>query len=470
MSSLGQSPTLWQYNDASAHIGEYIHRVTLGGTFTLGNLTSSTNILLNHYRMDKDSYFNIAWEVGPQYQWSASDDIEINQDFSLRLTEGLKIYAGLSTQSSGVLPATCITPYQFDFDSYKWFSTKVDYEDPAFGKFGINPYKFAKHATYIQADYDFWDNRAQLTGGARLDHNTLYGSVVNPRIAGLLKINENLNIRASQGYSYKEPSAENMYYCLGIRNRQIDCINYEHIDNPDLNPERISSTELGIRYLLNTKKTGYSYLEVVMYTMKVKEQLTRTWIPLDTDTHPGMGAANNRTHTRVYKNEENGEIDMKAIQAIVVLKDLAEAIKLNVTGSMKYSTGHELVAAAGVSDSRDDYQKLDYVRMVPKYYAQLSIDMTLMKNLYLRADNIISSKFARKYFHGYDNEYFWYPRFVDIDLTLGLKINDHLSMMLKCNNALNQKYGGIDSKRMDTDLPYNPQMLRRFRIGVTYNF
>jgi len=41
---------------------------------------------------------------------------------------------------------------------------------------------------------------------------------------------------------------------------------------------------------------------------------------------------------------------------------------------------------------------------------------------------------------------------------------------LKLSNITNTLYAGIDVKAMDVDLPYNPQQLRTFSFGATYDF
>jgi len=469
-SCMGQSPLLFSYNNSNSYVGEVVHRITLGGTWTIGRLSTSTNIMLNHYRMDKGSSYICAWSDYPQYQWGASDDITFNQDFAFKCSDKISLYAGLNTQTSGVLPATCVSDYKFGFDSYKWFAESVDYSDPLIGKFGINPYRYSKHALYFQGDFDFLRDRLSLTVGARLDHNSLYGMVMNPRIALLGKISDRLTIRASRGYSYKEPSAENLYYCLGIFSQEVQHINYEHVENPDLNPERIQASELGARYIIDPENQKFSSVEFIMYTTKISEQLTRTWVPLNTETHPGGGAFKDRSLTRTYLNEENGEVQQHSMQLNVVLRDIVPSIGLNIMTSVNYNLGHEILAADGVSQQKDDYIRLNYVRMVPKWFAQFSYDFMFLKRISLRIDNVWSARFARKYFQGNDNEYFWYPKYYDLDATINIKLSERLHLMMMCYNVLNRKFGGIDNKRMDSDLPYNPQMLRRFRFGLSYNF
>lgn len=468
-SNIGVSTLFWPCIDENGHVGEDIHRVVLGNDVVHGKLSSSTKALLNHYRMMKDSYSTVSWNSSNQYVWAASDDIAITQDFGYKCMDNLELYGGMSFSYSGILPYTNASHNRFDYDSYHWFAKDVDYVDGTFGKFGINPYVISKAGLSAQADWDLLDDRLFLTAGIRYDHSSKFGASFNPRIAGLLKLNNHINIRLSHGYAYKEPSAENLYYCLSLYSPITGTNNFEHIENPNINPERMSSTEGGIRYVFNPEKKNFSYVEFVGYTMNIKEQLVRSWVTLDTSKYHGLGSSENRTMTRMYTNEKDGEVVLRAFQLIAVARDLVKSVHFNITGSLTYSSGHEYISPTGPSEQAE-YTKIDYVRMVPKWYGQFSYDITFLKKFNLGVDNIVSSKFARKYYEGHDNKYFWYPKFCDMDIRLNIHLSKHLFLQLKCQNALNQKYGGIDNKRLDVDLPYNPQLMRRFRMGITYEF
>ena len=80
------------------------------------------------------------------------------------------------------------------------------------------------------------------------------------------------------------------------------------------------------------------------------------------------------------------------------------------------------------------------------------------------------SKFARMYYQATDNPYFWSPSYYTLDCTVTSKIGKNLTLVLKLSNITNTLYAGIDVKAMDVDLPYNPQQLRTFSFGATYDF
>lgn len=90
--------------------------------------------------------------------------------------------------------------------------------------------------------------------------------------------------------------------------------------------------------------------------------------------------------------------------------------------------------------------------------------------MHFSIENVYCSKWARKYYRGNDNQYFWSTPYYNLDFMFTLKIGKYLSGSIKVNNVFNTQYGGIDVKDMDVDLPYNPQLLRTIRFILTYEF
>ena len=55
-----------------------------------------------------------------------------------------------------------------------------------------------------------------------------------------------------------------------------------------------------------------------------------------------------------------------------------------------------------------------------------------------------------------------------LDLTNRFSINRNLHAFLVVNNLFNARYGGIDAYGGATDLIYNPQYGRNFRLGFSF--
>lgn len=244
---------------------------------------------------------------------------------------------------------------------------------------------------------------------------------------------------------------------------------FQQVPAGKLQPEKIASTELGLRWYL----TNENYLEAVVYTNRVKDPIDRCWGELDS-TYVGMGSTailtnDGKQYSRTYRNVSDAEIKLHGYQFIMVFKNLVPSVKLNMNGGFTMTMGHEDIYDQNFGDE-SQFDRKDHIRQTPRYQAQLAFDVTLFKIMNLRAENVYCSKWARKYYSSPDNDFFWAPSYYSLDLSMGLHISKNLYGMVKVTNVLNTRYGGIDSKEMDVDLPYNPQQLTNMRLILSYEF
>ena len=485
-SSLGQTPMLFRYDDANFMQGEKILRAAITGSWNLGKLSTTTVLKYFRYRMDENSQRGVCYSPLVQYMYGAGDDAGFEEHITYEINKKLSFGAGVLYQYSGVLPTTNESPNKFPKQKYKTFAKTLNYSDPIFGEFGYYPYAFYTNGAYAQVEYQPLE-KLFLTGGIRYDFNSLWGSTTNPRIAMLYKITDRLSFRASRGYAYKAPSAQQMYGCTGVdasitisnvynlltdgKVSKVDTalIAYQQVPAGKLEPEKIASTEFGLRWYM----TSTNYLEAVTYTNRVRNPIDRCWGELDS-TYKGMGSTailtnDGKQYSRTYRNVNDAEIKLRGYQFIMVFKDLVPSIKLNMNGGFTLTMGHEDVYDQNFSDE-SQYDRADHIRQTPRYQAQLAFDVTLFKIMNLRAENVYCSKWARKYYSSPDNDYYWAPAYYCLDLSLGLHIGKNLYGMVKVTNVLNTRYGGIDSKEMDVDLQYNPQQLCNMRLCLSYEF
>ncbi len=493
-SSIGQTPMLFRYDDSNFMQGEKIIRAAITGSWNFGKLSTTTVLKYFRYRMDDNSQRGVCYSPLVQYMYGAGDDAGFEEHITYEINKKISFGVGVLYQYSGVLPTTNESPNKFPKQKYKTFAKTVNYSDPIFGEFGYYPYAFYTNGAYGQIECQPID-KLFLTGGVRYDFNSLWGSTTNPRIAMLYKITDRLSFRASRGYAYKAPSAQQMYGCTGVDasitvnaimtslgQPKVDTslVAYQQVPAGKLQPEKIASTEFGLRWYL----TNDNYLEAVAYTNRVRNPIDRCWGVLDTmytNRHKyhaaGMGSTavynkdpkDNTQWTRTYRNVEDAEIKLHGYQFIMVFKNLIPSVKLNINSGFTLTMGHEDIYDQNFADD-SQFDRSDHIRQTPRYQAQLAFDVTLLKIMNLRAENVYCSKYARKYYSSPDNDLFWAPGFYCLDLSLGLHIGKNLYGMVKVTNVLNTRYGGIDSKEMDVDIPYNPQQLCNMRLCLSYEF
>lgn len=498
--NFGQSSMVYSYYDPKNMMGEYIRRAAISADYKIGNLHSNTVLRYIRYRMDENSSRGVNWNASPQYAYAASDDVSLEENISWNPVSKFFINGGVAYKFMGALPPTLECDRKFDFDSYKEFSRSVDYEDPVFGKFGIFPFNEWQIGAYMLMDFD-WKNLT-LNGGVRFDYNSQWGKSFNPRLAALYKISDRIRMRASQAFAYKMPSPAQYYYCTGVAMETgtalgtVTALHHVPSDIDNLKPERISATEVGIRYNFNND----SYIEAVGYTNVVKDPLVRAWVKMEdcgfVKTLPRgyfipnpadpksacykqeglyvgvtdlLSSTKGREWTRAYRNEDNAKTKLYGLQLIGRFKDIIPApLHLDVNAALTLTMGKENLSNNDATDEK--FIEVDYIRHTPKQLAQVSVECDLGKIFHVRLDNMYCSRFARMYYQATENPYFWSPRYYNLDFALTGKIGKNLTLVFKMCNVTNTLYAGIDVKNMDVDLPYNPQKLRTFTVGATYDF
>lgn len=111
---------------------------------------------------------------------------------------------------------------------------------------------------YVQAIWDWEDWRFNL--GLRYDRNSMYGSVINPRVAAIYNYNDKWTFKALYGKAFQEPAPLHLWG--GWSGRAA---------NPDLQPEKVQNIELIAMYNTDSLSQEWS-LYSAHYTDVIKEE------------------------------------------------------------------------------------------------------------------------------------------------------------------------------------------------------
>ena len=458
-SSIGQETDIYAYYDPSNFWGEDIQRYSLSYNKTWGKLSNKTSLSYLTYRLDNSSSFRMiidAGDMGKLYKYAASDDILLDEVLNYNILSNLDLTGGFSIQFSGNLPKTNDLSEPFGKTLYSPFSTDVNYSDPLLGKFGINPVNFYNIGGFLQLFYKM--NKFTFVIGDRYDYNSLYGSKNNPRIALMYEIRNNLSIRGSFGTAFRTPSLYFAYSSLAYPDG--DGFFYRTVPDKDLKPELFYEAELGMRY--NNKKRFSS--DIAIYYHRINNQITNSLIFLDPQQYPD--ATNPEGLATSFVNDENSQASLFGIQANLRVKNLVNPVKLNGSLYVSYSKGEEILP--------NNLGKLDQYRQMPIWMAQLNFDMSPWRPLVFVFRNILSSKWEKRYFPlppevmklaGLPTSV---KGFYTLDFITRYSISKNLNAFINVNNVFNAYYGGIDAYNDITNLVYNPQYGRTFRIGFTF--
>ena len=110
---------------------------------------------------------------------------------------------------------------------------------------------------------------------------------------------------------------------------------------------------------------------------------------------------------------------------------------------------------------------------MPNHFGQLHISMKPIPDLYLSISSIWEGDWLRVLVPIEDiyNDIFKdADGFYTMDILARYRFNSDLSMFFKVNNLFDEKYGGIAISKMNAALPYNPQLGRNIRFGITYTW
>lgn len=451
-SSLEQDSSYYIWNNPDLKYGETIQKASLNHNFKINKLKLNSFVSFLQYRLDTESAFGMIFYPTLLYKFTASDDILFEESVIYDFNENWEFVGGLSYQYSGAMPKTNDLIKPFDDELYKPFSKDIPkqgiYQSFLLGDFGFNPLTYSNFAGFLQSTYS--TKMFKLMVGIRYDNHSEYESKINPRIAGLYNINKNTSIRASYNQAFRAPPPYKVYNSIAVDNGD-GSIFYIQIPNEDLEPEKFSAFEVGLRHIVN-KNTS---LELIGYHNRISSLITSGRIELDPSRYPYADG----THANTDINSLSAKSFLNGVDFIVSLNDIYEPMNANTSFYLSYMNGRETLPNG---------DKIDVFRNAPKFLLKLRVNATPIKNLYVGVDGIYSSEWYARIYSKADlnipenrsDGYF------TMDFTAHYKIPTEygdFKIYFKLNNAFDASYGGF--KYRD-----NPQYKRSFYFGIEYSF
>ncbi len=465
-SSLGQSSYLFKYNNPQNYWGENIRSTTLSYNHDWSpKFSTTTNFSNLIYRMDNNSSEGLSFldYTDKIYRYAAGNDILVEQLFTVMPAEKLEIISGITYQYSGNLPQTSFLDAPFNPNDYSYFSTSVNFNDTVTKNFGINPLKYHNFSIFSQSYYSI--NSFRFMGGVRIDNNSRYGTSVSPRLAGLYILNPKTSFRASIGYAYKAPPSSMAWQSLAYRSGiNFDSLTYISIPNPDLEPEKYMSVELG---LIKTYKKRYN-VNISVYYNSIKNLIMNENIRLS-DLNLPRATVNSDTATVQSRTNDSKAISrLYGLQATFNARDLIKSIHMDAELSLTFAKSS--TSFPDLFQLASNY--LNNFKLIPNHFGQLKVSMKPSKNLYIQVTSIWESSWLRiiiPFKELYNEIIKDVDGFYSMDVVANYRIGTNLSSFVRINNIFDEKYGGPAYSGMNTPLPYNPQSGRNIQIGLTYS-
>ena len=156
----------------------------------------------------------------------SGDPLQVNKDFADGEWVGFELMANRRFFAKHQVTAGFENRYNLRLDQRNYTVDSVDdgFEDQRSSNI---------YALYIQDEYQILSNLS-LIGGVRYDHYNSFGGTTSPRLALIYKPYEKSILKFLYGKAFRAPNVYEMFYDDGDLYRA----------NPDLNPERITTTEI----------------------------------------------------------------------------------------------------------------------------------------------------------------------------------------------------------------------------------
>ena len=466
-SSLGQSSFIYKYNNPQAYWGESIRRTTLSyNKEWTSRFFTTTNYSTLWYRMDNNSSESLTFidYSDKLYRYSASNDILFEQIVTLIPVNELEIVSGISYQFSGNLPQTNYLINPFDPKDYQAFSRHLDISDTISGNFGYNPITFNNYSFFSQAYYSF--KKLRLMGGIRIDNNSMYKSSISPRLAAIYIHNNKSSLRASVGFAFKAPPSSLIYQSLAYRaGTDGDSLVYLMAPNTSLVPEKYMSIEFGL-----IRKVSKRYrFDLSVYYNEIRNLILDQSVPVADLDLPRAVILTDSSNVLIKMNSEKAVSRLYGLQATLKWTDLIESVHMDAELSLAFAKTSDYFP--DILEITGDF--LSDFTLTPNHFGQLHISMVPVPNLYINISGIWESNWLKVLIPFpalYEELFKSADGFYTLNILARYSFSNDVSMFVKVDNLFDERYGGIGVSRLNTGLPYNPQLGRNIRFGITYTW
>jgi outer membrane receptor for ferrienterochelin and colicin len=451
-SSLEQDSRYYIWDNPDLIYGETIQKASINHDLKMNKFRLNSFVSLLNYRLDTDSAFGMIYYPSLLYKFTASDDILLEESVIYKYNENWEFVGGLNFQYSGAMPKTNDLIKPFDDEFYKPFSKDIPergvYQSELLGDFGFNPLTYSNFAGFLQSTYS--TQRFTLMMGVRFDDHSEYESKLNPRLAGLYNIGKNTSIRASYNQAFRAPPPYKVYNAIAVDNGD-GSIFYLQVPNEDLEPEKFSAFEIGLRHIINRNIS----LELIGYHNQISSLITSGRTELDPTKYPFADG----THANTDINSKSAKSFLNGVDFVASLNNIYEPIGANASFYLSYMKGRETLPNG---------DKIDLFRNTPEILLKIRLNATPVRNLYLGLDGIYSSAWYARIYSKADLDI---PEnrsdgYVTMDFIAQYKVPSeygNFKFYIKVNNAFDASYGGFKFRD-------NPQYKRSFYFGLEYGF
>lgn len=290
-------------------------------------------------------------------------------------------------------------------------------------------------ALFAENEWSVTD-RLTLTGGARLDKNQHFGTHFTPRVYGVYRLTDYLNLKGGVSGGYKTPSlkqADDNIVEPAARGRSWD------MGNSDLQPEKSTNFELGFAYA-TPEEVSFS---LMAYYTKFKDKIGKEYVcNTPVGAPPACVYGNNPPRQSIQQYVNLDSATLRGIEA---------AFGMPLTDNLKLTSSYTL-ADSEIETGPDAGKALNNT---PRHMFNVGLDYQMDNNLKLWT----KAKYKSRSIDGGTDEI---PAYTIVDLGASYRFNKHVMGFAGIYNALDKRIASDEyGKHLDG---------RRYYAGLTIGF
>ncbi len=426
-------------------------RIKIKTTISAGDYELNSDS--NYFIAQKDSKGNIS-DGYPAYKYAYSSYLKGSVQADWKITEKLSTITGVSYEYVSSFPKTrnLATPFNTDRNRQVDMRDFVDSKGYTFGILGFSEPSFGERnfdtvGAFTEAEYKLSD-KIRLNAGIRYDHNSIYGSTINPRCGMIVYPINDLTVKFLYGTAFIQPA--NFFRYENFANPALI-----HIPNETLEPETLKNYSIDIAYIFGK---GFS-IETSLFLNRMEDIIRAVAAPAQAGNYPYFNpyrAAGDPGY--VEYNGNQGDIESKGGE--ITLKHRID--KFSNSLSYSYLSGDDNgYDIPGVSEHKltlnSMYSSEKWTAgFTLRYYSDVSTD----KNNYRYG---LASR-------GGDESYAFDGALIAY-LNLIYRLDKHLAVNFSVDNVFDtEHYGGVPSDGSPVVVPRTPQPLRVMYLGLSYSF
>ncbi|OQY26071.1 MAG: hypothetical protein B6244_14365 [Candidatus Cloacimonetes bacterium 4572_55] len=246
----GYTPHNAVYN-SDAFWAQTISMASATYTTDIWNMNSVTSIQASRYNLDPESGFrNVYVDMELAYKYAFGSMTKISQQLSHDVADNFRITSGITYESFYSVPKGADLAYPVDEN--RAIASAIAGTDIPADFFTV---RYTNIGGFVQAQY-YPIPSLSVTGGIRYDYNSRFKETVNPRVGAIWNPTESTNIKVLYGTAFLAPSPHAAFSHYGSFSYNDSLQTYEssfwHLPNPDLKPEELSMSEIGIHQTIDS--------------------------------------------------------------------------------------------------------------------------------------------------------------------------------------------------------------------------